>query len=60
MSLLSVSLVAITLLSRTSLAQGADFSVPSRYTLWDNDNWVLTTNSLIQGQYQSRAPLANG
>jgi len=39
---------------------GADFSVPSTYTNWDNDNWVLSTDQLIQGQYQSRAPMGNG
>ncbi|TKX25933.1 acid trehalase [Elsinoe australis] len=38
-----------------------DFSITSsEFTSWDNDNWVLSTNRLIQGQYQSRAPIANG
>lgn len=47
--------------SQTSAQQnGADFSVPSTYTNWDNDNWVLITDKLIQGQYQSRAPMGNG
>ena len=40
--------------------QGADFSIPSAYTDWDNSQWVLSTNQLIQGQYQSRLGLANG
>ncbi|KAH9825550.1 Glycoside hydrolase family 65 [Teratosphaeria destructans] len=29
-------------------------------TVWDDDNWRLTTTSLDQGHYQSRASLANG
>ncbi|PNS15420.1 hypothetical protein CAC42_679 [Sphaceloma murrayae] len=38
-----------------------DFSITSsEFTTWDNDNWVLSTNRLIQGRYQSRAPIANG
>ncbi|KAI9886287.1 MAG: hypothetical protein M1823_001896 [Watsoniomyces obsoletus] len=41
-------------------AQGGDFSIPSAYTGWDNDQWVLSTKELIQGQYQSRLGLANG
>ncbi|KAI9761924.1 MAG: hypothetical protein M4579_000707 [Chaenotheca gracillima] len=41
-------------------AQGADFSVPSEYTQWDNEKWVLSTDQLIQAQYQSRLTLANG
>lgn len=40
--------------------QGANFAVPSDFTNWDNKNWVLSTNELIQGQYQSRLNLANG
>lgn len=40
--------------------QGADFSIPSDYTEWDNEEWTLTTRELIQGQYQSRMSLANG
>ena len=39
---------------------GVDFSIPSTFTNWDNDNWVLSTDQLIQGQYQSRAPMGNG
>lgn len=42
------------------IAQYADFSIPSTYTSWDNANWVLNTDQLIQAQYQSRAPMANG
>ncbi|CAD0058876.1 unnamed protein product [Aureobasidium pullulans] len=41
-------------------AQYADFSIPSTYTSWDNEAWELSTSSLIQGQYQSRAPMGNG
>ncbi|KAI5249768.1 hypothetical protein E4T43_00570 [Aureobasidium subglaciale] len=41
-------------------AQYADFSIPSTFTTWDNDLWELKTDSLLQGQYQSRAPMGNG
>lgn len=41
-------------------AQYADFSIPSTYTNWDNAGWELSTDRLIQGQYQSRAPMGNG
>lgn len=41
-------------------AQYADFSIPSTYTNWDNEGWELSTDRLIQGQYQSRAPMGNG
>lgn len=27
---------------------------------WDNDNWVLTSTTLEQGQFQSRGSIANG
>ncbi|GAM86756.1 hypothetical protein ANO11243_047750 [Dothideomycetidae sp. 11243] len=57
---LTFSLLTLTAIYQTATAQGADFSVPSEYTSWDNDNWVLTTNQLVQAQYQSRAPIANG
>ncbi|KAI9889158.1 MAG: hypothetical protein M1814_005749 [Vezdaea aestivalis] len=40
--------------------QAANFNIPSTYTSWDNDNWVISTNALIQGQFQSRLNLANG
>jgi hypothetical protein len=41
-------------------AQYADFSIPSTFTNWNNARWELSTDSLIQGQYQSRAPMGNG
>ena len=47
-------------LATVVLGQGADFSIPSAYTDWDNKDWVLSTKELIQGQYQSRLGLANG
>ncbi|KAI9798879.1 MAG: hypothetical protein M1833_004382 [Piccolia ochrophora] len=62
--LIMISPAKATLLAVASTAgvvQGqADFSVPSDYTSWDNENWVLSTNELIQAQYQSRISLANG
>ena len=27
---------------------------------WDNDNWILSTTNLLQGQYESRGSIANG
>jgi len=57
------ALLAASILSfdvATAQQNGADFSVPSQFTNWDNDNWVLSTDQLIQGQYQSRAPMGNG
>ncbi|KAF2158132.1 carbohydrate-binding module family 32 protein [Myriangium duriaei CBS 260.36] len=53
------TLLSLTTLYRSCEAQ-SDFSIPSEYTSWDNDNWVLSTNQLLQGQFQSRAPIANG
>ncbi|KAI9815415.1 MAG: hypothetical protein M1832_005485 [Thelocarpon impressellum] len=41
-------------------AQGADFAVPSEFTVWDNEKWILSTNELVQAQYASRLHLANG
>ncbi|KAI9852623.1 MAG: hypothetical protein M1838_000071 [Thelocarpon superellum] len=40
--------------------QAADFSIPSKFTRWDNENWTLSTDQLIQAQFQSRLNLANG
>lgn len=40
--------------------QSATFEIPSEYTTWDQQSWTLSTNKLIQGQYQSRLNLANG
>jgi len=57
-ALLATSIVSFN--SATAQQNGADFSVPSQFTNWDNDNWVLSTDQLIQGQYQSRAPMGNG
>ncbi|KAI9843245.1 MAG: hypothetical protein M1837_006534 [Sclerophora amabilis] len=60
-SLWNSGLVASCLLAaRLVRAQGADFAVPSEYTNWNNEEWTLSTNRLIQGQYQSRLNLANG
>lgn len=47
-------------IAHVGLAQNADFSIPSKFTNWDNENWVLSTDQLIQAQYQSRAPMGNG
>ncbi|KAI9825953.1 MAG: hypothetical protein M1826_006844 [Phylliscum demangeonii] len=55
---LAVGLLAT--LTVSVFGQNADFSIPSTYTDWDNAQWVLSTNKLIQGQYQARLPLANG
>lgn len=41
-------------------AQNADFSIPSTFTDWDNNDWVLSSTKLIQGQYQARSPMGNG
>lgn len=41
-------------------AQGADFSIPSVYSDWDNENWILSTKYLLPGYFQSRAPMGNG
>lgn len=54
------ALVAGCFVSALGQQQGIDFSIPSEYTSWDNENWVLKTDQLIQGQYQSRAPMGNG
>ncbi|KAI9681218.1 MAG: hypothetical protein M1817_002500 [Caeruleum heppii] len=59
MPFLSAALL-LTGLAALVRSQGADFAVPSDFTAWDNENWVLSTNELIQGQYQSRLSLANG
>lgn len=53
-------LAALLLAAAGVRAQGADFQIPSAYTQWNNENWTLSTNELIQGQYQSRMGLANG
>ncbi len=38
-----------------------DFSVTtSGISKWDQNGWVLSTNSYLPGQYQSRLSLANG
>lgn len=41
-------------------SQDADFSIPSPYSQWDNENWILSTRDLLPGYYQSRAPMGNG
>ena len=35
---------------------------PTRFTgvTWDNENWRITSENLVQGEYQSRMSLANG
>ncbi|KAI9809039.1 MAG: hypothetical protein M1825_002328 [Sarcosagium campestre] len=56
-----LSLLAITgCYVGSTCAQITDFSVPSKFTAWDNEKWTLSTDKLIQGQYQSRLNLANG
>jgi len=53
------ALVALGILSWTN-AQ-TDFSVVNnKLSTWNNSEWSLTTNTLIQGQYQARPSLANG
>jgi trehalose/maltose hydrolase-like predicted phosphorylase len=59
-SMVKAAMVAVGVWSTSTCAQGADFSIPSKYTTWDNENWALSTNELIQGQFQSRMNLANG
>ena len=41
-------------------AQAADFNIPATYSTYDHNNWILSTNELIQAQFQSRINLANG
>ena len=60
MMLFTVLLVVALSAVGPAIAQVSDFSLPSTYTVWDNDNWILSTNKLIQAQYQSRLNLANG
>ncbi|KAG8623673.1 hypothetical protein KVT40_008649 [Elsinoe batatas] len=57
--LAATSLLGLSFFVGSGTAQD-DFSITSEYTAWDNDNWILSTNRLIQGQYQSRAPIGNG
>ncbi|KAL1305629.1 hypothetical protein AAFC00_007228 [Neodothiora populina] len=53
-------LVGLAALFSPCEGQSADFSIPSTYSNWDNDNWVLSTRDLLPGYFQSRAPMGNG
>lgn len=55
------ALPVISTVLATSLVADARI-YPTRFngTVWDDDNWRLTTTNLDQGHYQSRMVLANG
>lgn len=57
----SISVAILSLLSlfgRDVLAKEYDTRFDG--VTWDNENWRITTENLVQGQYQSRMSLANG
>ncbi|KAF2872084.1 acid trehalase [Massariosphaeria phaeospora] len=52
--------IFFTLLASTKLA--AALSEPTKFpgVLWDDENWIITSQELRQGAYQDRLSLANG
>ncbi|KAF2797393.1 carbohydrate-binding module family 32 protein [Melanomma pulvis-pyrius CBS 109.77] len=49
-----------TVLTRTSLVSAVNAETRYHRVLWDDDNWIITTQDLNPGNYQSRMSLANG
>jgi trehalose/maltose hydrolase-like predicted phosphorylase len=58
----SLQCVTLALLASLNPVLGATSTEQEQFqdVAWDDDNWVLSTHTLNQGQYQSRLSLANG
>ncbi|EMC93096.1 carbohydrate-binding module family 32 protein [Baudoinia panamericana UAMH 10762] len=44
----------------SAVVKAAIYQTRFNGTTWDDENWRITTTSLVQGQYQERMSLANG
>lgn len=54
----SLALAALSAVQQTAQARYYGTRFPG--TIWDDENWTITTTQLNQGHYQSRGSLANG
>jgi trehalose/maltose hydrolase-like predicted phosphorylase len=52
--------ILLVLLTRTSLVSAVNADTRYDQVLWDDDNWIITTQVLSPGNYQTRMSLANG
>jgi trehalose/maltose hydrolase-like predicted phosphorylase len=52
--------IFIAVLTRTNLVSAVNTDTRYNQVLWDDDNWIITTQVLSPGNYQTRMSLANG